>query len=586
MMTSHNSRNSENEVWQNGIVSGDDSSLKMNPNDISHVKEKLRNELETRLGIESTVHINDDLSLLRKHSSKLSSIFDQNPHLVSALNAYEVLINRPSDVTNFNGLLQSAQAALNNEKDEMDPNVMDAAKELRALLSSGHSGAVCQAASKISSSNYSSIFESDSECSSHIDSLSGSALRVVRLMKNNEPLGATAKIGDDGSLTVARIIKGGAADRSGLIHINDRIIEVNGIRAKKSNVEAIMQGLSEYQGQLIFVLEPGEKVSSDEENEKLYIRPNFSFDPKNDTLLPCHEAGLGFHPGCILEVIQRKEEWWWQARMITNQFRNTDQIRNNKSAGLIPSSALVARREKMRLEKMEKTKQKPKKKINLSSLFTSGTKSNDSERVSYPQKTYTSVVQFGPTARCRPLVLISPRSIDKFQLRRKLIQTKHETYRIPTPSTTRPKQPNERNGLDYHFITRNEFDESIAAGAFLEYGMNKSGALYGTLLAEVDKIIQDNRIPLLCPPPQSLEKIKNKKYKAHVVFLKPVDRLNCKWDAATVKESTHMELLYSAHVDIWIEYDTDETAFRRLQEISFSLQNEPQWCNKDWVQDD
>ena len=86
MMTSHNSRNSENEVWQNGIVSGDDSSLKMNPNDISHVKEKLRNELETRLGIESTVHINDDLSLLRKHSSKLSSIFDQNPHLVSALN--------------------------------------------------------------------------------------------------------------------------------------------------------------------------------------------------------------------------------------------------------------------------------------------------------------------------------------------------------------------------------------------------------------------------------------------------------------------------------------------------------------------
>ena len=119
---------------------------------------------------------------------------------------------------------------------------------------------------------------------------------------------------------------------------------------------------------------------------------------------------------------------------------------------------LVARREKMRLEKMEKTKQKPKKKINLSSLFTSGTKSNDSERVSYPQKvkmsekflqltffkSYTSVVQFGPTARCRPLVLISPRSIDKFQLRRKLIQTKHETYRIPTPSTTRPKQPNER----------------------------------------------------------------------------------------------------------------------------------------------
>jgi len=98
-----------------------------------------------------------------------------------------------------------------------------------------------------------------------------------------------------------------------------------------------MQGLADYQGQLIFVLEPGEKVSSDEENEKLYIRPNFPFDPANDTLLPCSEAGLNFQPGFILEVIQRKEEWWWQAKVVADQFRN--QI-ETKSAGLIPSSAL------------------------------------------------------------------------------------------------------------------------------------------------------------------------------------------------------------------------------------------------------
>ena len=126
-----------------------------------------------------------------------------------------------------------------------------------------------------------------------------------------------------------------------------------------------MQGLSEYQGQLIFVLEPGEKVSSDEENEKLYLRPNFSFDPslgilslywmikiwkycsstvireislkKSDSLLPCSEAGLPFQPGAILEVIQRKEEWWWQARQIATQSR-TDDVK--PTAGLIPSVAL------------------------------------------------------------------------------------------------------------------------------------------------------------------------------------------------------------------------------------------------------
>ena len=82
------------------------------------------------------------------------------------------------------------------------------------------------------------------------------------------------------------------------------------------------------------------------------------------------------------------------------------------------------------------------------------------------------------------------------------------------------------DGLDYHFITRSQFDESIAQGSFLEYGMNKSGALYGTLLSEVQRIIEENRIPLLCPPPQSLEKIKNKEFKAHVVFLKVRYALN------------------------------------------------------------
>ena len=98
-----------------------------------------------------------------------------------------------------------------------------------------------------------------------------------------------------------------------------------------------MAGLAEYQGQLIFVLEPGEKVSSDEENEKLYLRPNFSFDPTSDSLLPCSEAGLAFSSGCILEVIQRKEEWWWQARQIATQARDENAKVN---AGLIPSVAL------------------------------------------------------------------------------------------------------------------------------------------------------------------------------------------------------------------------------------------------------
>ena len=47
--------------------------------------------------------------------------------------------------------------------------------------------------------------------------------------------------------------------------------------------------------------------------------------------------------------------------------------------------------------------------------------------------------------------------------------------------------------------------------------------------------------------------------------------MNCKWDASTIKESQKMEAEFGHFIDVWIEYDTTEGAFRRLQEISFSL---------------
>jgi len=50
--------------------------------------------------------------------------------------------------------------------------------------------------------------------------------------------------------------------------------------------------------------------------------------------------------------------------------------------------------------------------------------------------------------------------------------------------------------------------------------MNKAGFLYGTLMTEVEKILDTGKTPLLCPPPQALNKIRNKKFKAFVVFLK------------------------------------------------------------------
>jgi guanylate kinase len=50
--------------------------------------------------------------------------------------------------------------------------------------------------------------------------------------------------------------------------------------------------------------------------------------------------------------------------------------------------------------------------------------------------------------------------------------------------TTRSPRPGERNGTDYHFLSRTKFEEEIAAGHFLEWAQ-VHGNYYGTLSSSV-----------------------------------------------------------------------------------------------------
>jgi guanylate kinase len=55
-------------------------------------------------------------------------------------------------------------------------------------------------------------------------------------------------------------------------------------------------------------------------------------------------------------------------------------------------------------------------------------------------------------------------------------------------ATTRPPRSNEREGVDYHFLTANQFQAKLDAGDFLEsafYG----GYFYGTLVSEIEAIL-------------------------------------------------------------------------------------------------
>ena len=94
-----------------------------------------------------------------------------------------------------------------------------------------------------------------------------------------------------------------------------------------------------------------------------------------------------------------------------------------------------------------------------------------------------------------PLVLSSPSGAGKSTIAKELLAAR-EDLGYSVSATTRPPRPNETNGKDYHFLSAAEFDRRIAAGAFVEW-TEYSGSRYGTLHAEVDRILASGRHPVL-----------------------------------------------------------------------------------------
>jgi len=64
-------------------------------------------------------------------------------------------------------------------------------------------------------------------------------------------------------------------------------------------------------------------------------------------------------------------------------------------------------------------------------------------------------------------------------------------------ATSRPPRANERNGIDYWFISPEIFREKIAAGEFLEYEEVYHNRFYGTLKSEVESKLEEGQNVIL-----------------------------------------------------------------------------------------
>jgi guanylate kinase len=86
--------------------------------------------------------------------------------------------------------------------------------------------------------------------------------------------------------------------------------------------------------------------------------------------------------------------------------------------------------------------------------------------------------------------------------------------------TSRPARGGEIDGVDYNFITRPQFEEMIAAGAFLEWA-DVFGNLYGTCAADAERELDAGRDLVLVIDVQGARQVRLRRTDTVEIFVMP-----------------------------------------------------------------
>uniref|UniRef100_A0A8C4N1Z1 MAGUK p55 scaffold protein 7 n=1 Tax=Eptatretus burgeri TaxID=7764 RepID=A0A8C4N1Z1_EPTBU len=435
-------------------------------------------------------------------------------------------------------------------------------------------------------------------------------VKIVHLVKNKEPLGATIKRHDvSGAIVIARIMRGGAADRSGLIHMGDELKEVNGVRVDHKEPEEVIQILAQSQNALTFKIIPALKEDISPRETKLFLHALFDYQPSEDPAIPCREAGLAFSRGDVLQVVSQDDVAWWQARHTGGSL-----VR----AGLIPSKLYMERRLASKHTISPLTPQK-KNKSRLSGLRRSFRQSLRNRRVlksmfdikrsgdyETPEPpTYEEVIQYQrmPPDPFRLVVLVGPPGVGIGELKRKLVASNPEHYEGTVPTTTRQKKSQEEEGKEYHFVTRHVFDTDLQNNRLVEHGEYK-GNLYGTTVDSIRAVMIAGKVCVLDAIPQAIKAVRTSEFKPYVVFVKP-SGMEKQRDTRTlapnddgkdarqtfvdeelqemISAAEHMGAQYGYLFDLVLVNDQIDTTFQELQRALHRLEHEPAWVPLSWV---
>lgn len=185
----------------------------------------------------------------------------------------------------------------------------------------------------------------------------------------------------------------------------------------------------------------------------------------------------------------------------------------------------------------------------------------------------------------RPIVISGPSGTGKSTLLKMLFKEYPTKFAFSVSNTTRQPRPGEKDGVDYRFVTKPQFETMVANGEFVEHAQF-SNNYYGTSFAAIDHCTNElKRTCILDIDMQGVKSVKRTKLNARFVFVEPPSiqdlRKRLEGRGTETKESlerrlgaaqAEMDYAATGAHDKVIVNDDLERAYQELKEFIFSEQ--------------
>ncbi|KAF9586683.1 guanylate kinase, partial [Lunasporangiospora selenospora] len=161
----------------------------------------------------------------------------------------------------------------------------------------------------------------------------------------------------------------------------------------------------------------------------------------------------------------------------------------------------------------------------------------------------------------RPIVISGPSGAGKSTFLKRLFAEYPDKFGFSVSHTTRTPRAGEAHGVDYNFVTREEFLEGVSRKEFVEHA-EFSKNLYGTTIQAVKSVSDQGKVCILDIDMQGVKQVKETSLDPHYLSVQPpsVEELEKRLRArGTEKEEQIQNRLAAAAGEL--EYANQEGSF-------------------------